>query len=50
MMSLLCIYREYEMPERKGDDEYRYYSLYETTLNNKLDLVCNNKIEISPKR
>ena len=49
MMTLLCIYREYEMPERKGDDEYCYYSQNETTLNNKLDLVCD-KIEISPNR
>ena len=37
------------MQERKGGDEYRYYSQNETTLNNKLDLV-RDKIDISPNR
>ena len=48
-MSLLCIYRDCKIQERKGDDEYHYYSQTETTLNNELDLV-HVKIGISPNR
>ena len=43
MMSLLCIYRGYEIQERKDDDEYHYYSQSVITLNNELDLVFNKK-------
>ena len=49
MMSLLCIYREYEIQERKDDDEYHYYSPSETKLKNELDLV-HEKIGIFPNR
>ena len=49
MLSLLCIYREYEMQERNSDDEYHYYSPSEKALNNKLDLV-HEKIGIFPNR
>ena len=49
ILSLLYIYREYEMKERKSDDEYHYYSQLETTLNNELDLV-HEKIGIFPNR
>ena len=49
MMSLLSIYRGCEKQERKGDDEYHYYSQTETKLNNERDLV-RNKSDISPNR
>ena len=49
MISLLCIYRGYEIQGKKDDDGYHYYSQTETTLNNELDLVCN-RIGIPPNR
>ena len=48
-MSLLCIYRGYEMQERKGDGEYHYSSETETKRNNELYLV-HDKIGIFPNR
>ena len=45
MMSLLCIYRGYEMQDKKDDDGYYYYSQTETTLDNELGLV-HDKIGI----
>ena len=44
MMSLLCIYREYEMQENKDDNENCYYSPY-----NELDLI-HEKIGVFPNR
>ena len=49
MMPLLCVYRGCEKQGQKGNDDYRYYSQTEKTLNNELDLV-REKIGISPNK
>ena len=49
MMSLLCIYRGYEMEEWKGNEENHYCPQTETTLNNELNFV-HEKIGIFPNR